>query len=78
VWVALLESGQLKSLPQISDALPAVSPLPLRDKLEDTVDRLALGRWPAFDAGDKQPIKLRQPPEVFVGPITLSIDSLLP
>jgi hypothetical protein len=71
------KSSQFRSLSQVSDTFPAVATRQLRDELKNSVDRFALGRWPAMDPDDQQPIKLRQPPQFLFGLIIPSIDSLL-
>jgi hypothetical protein len=60
VRAALLKSRELGSLPEGSDALPAVSTPPFRDKLKDSVDRVTLFGRPLFDPGNQHLIDCRQ------------------
>jgi hypothetical protein len=52
--VALLKSRAFGGPAQLVDALPAVSTRPLRDKLKNSVDCLALFGRPEFDPSDQQ------------------------
>jgi hypothetical protein len=58
--VSLPKSRELGGLPQVSDALPAVSTSPVRYKLEDSVDRVTLFGRPLFDPGNQHLIDCRQ------------------
>ena len=75
--MALLTLRKLKASAQMPHPPPTISARQFRNELEDLVDRVVLCGWSMSDAGSQQPIKFRQPPELPVGLITLSIDSLL-
>ena len=53
------QEAQVRGLPQMSDALPAVSARPVRCQLKDLVDRLLLLGRAVFDPRDQQLIDVR-------------------
>src|SRR5271165_3792876 len=75
--LALCRTRKFRALPQISDTLPTVLAGPTGNKLKDFRDRILFLGGTMFDTGDQQPIKLRQPSELLIELITLSLDSLL-
>src|SRR5712692_481145 len=72
---SIVERGQRGSPSQLADTSPAVSPLPLRHKLQDLVDRLVLFIRSELDPGNQQLIDGWQQARVDCGLIPRALDN---